>query len=384
MTVILGPILSQAADLWGRKWFLVGSTVFAFIGCIISSRATSINMFLAGQGLACVIFGAQPIVYSVASEIVPRRYRPAAQGIMNFCGGTGAVIALIGGFAMIENITGGWRVFYYTFTAIFIISAIAFAVLYNPPPRPLQNTLSTGQKLARLDWIAYFLLASGMLLFVIGLSWADDPYSWSSAHVLAPLLVGIALIGLLAVHQSFFKKDGLMHHDLFSKDRNFALAAVVIFLDGAVFFSCTNYYPLEIALVFLATDVQVGVHFAIAFIAAIVSSMLVAVYSSKTKDIRSPIIVSFVFFACFFGKNPCTAASEPRLIPSHSWHDHSHCEQHQDCVWSSRPPWLRLRYELDLSCHHRSAQHSASPDCCDERLDHFDSLSWCIGRIGHL
>lgn len=31
MTVVLSPPISEAADLWGRKWFLSGLT---FLGCV--------------------------------------------------------------------------------------------------------------------------------------------------------------------------------------------------------------------------------------------------------------------------------------------------------------------------------------------------------------
>jgi MFS family permease len=43
-TVVLGPPVSQAADYWGRKWFLVILTSFGAVGAIIVSRATSVSM----------------------------------------------------------------------------------------------------------------------------------------------------------------------------------------------------------------------------------------------------------------------------------------------------------------------------------------------------
>ena len=43
-TVVLGPPVSQAADYWGRKWFLVILTSFGAVGAIIVSRATSVSI----------------------------------------------------------------------------------------------------------------------------------------------------------------------------------------------------------------------------------------------------------------------------------------------------------------------------------------------------
>lgn len=41
--VALAVPVSQAADYWGRKVFLVGLTGLAFVGALITSRATSVR-----------------------------------------------------------------------------------------------------------------------------------------------------------------------------------------------------------------------------------------------------------------------------------------------------------------------------------------------------
>ncbi len=41
-----------------------------------------------------------------------------------------------------------------------------------------------------------------------------DP--WKDAHVLAPLLVGTAVIAALVVYESVVKNDGMFNHKLFS------------------------------------------------------------------------------------------------------------------------------------------------------------------------
>lgn len=73
MTCVLGPPISQAADYWGWKWFAVTLTLLGCVGCIIVSRATTI----AGEMVAGLEYGSQPLLYAVASEILPR-YRPLA------------------------------------------------------------------------------------------------------------------------------------------------------------------------------------------------------------------------------------------------------------------------------------------------------------------
>lgn len=41
--VVLAVPVSQAADYWGRRWFLIVLTATAAIGALITSRANSVS-----------------------------------------------------------------------------------------------------------------------------------------------------------------------------------------------------------------------------------------------------------------------------------------------------------------------------------------------------
>lgn len=62
-TVVLGPIFSQAADFWNRKWFLVIPSFLGSVGCLIISLSTSIYMVIAGFCLTGIAFGSQPLFH---------------------------------------------------------------------------------------------------------------------------------------------------------------------------------------------------------------------------------------------------------------------------------------------------------------------------------
>lgn len=47
--IILGPVVCEATDFWGRKWFMVGSLIMGVISCIITSRASTFGQAIAGQ-----------------------------------------------------------------------------------------------------------------------------------------------------------------------------------------------------------------------------------------------------------------------------------------------------------------------------------------------
>lgn len=299
LTVVLSPPVSQAADYWGRKWLLVCLTACGCVGSIIVSRADSMGMAIAGFTVGGISFGAQPLLHAVTSEVLPRKYRPLAQGTVNMSAALGAIIALLmGGSLTRHGNPAGFRTYWYIGASIYAATALTCAILYNPPLRELQVSLTTKEKLRRLDWIGYILLAAGLVLFCIGLSWSQNPYPWTNAHILATFLIGVVLSSALILYEWRFKSDGMFHHDLFGS-RNFPIALACIFVEGLVFFSANNYFAFEVSTLYTTDSLLVGTHYAIVFITDIVASILAGAYCSVTKSIRLPATCAFAMFVIF-------------------------------------------------------------------------------------
>lgn len=289
---------------------MVITGAFGVVGSIVMSRATSMNMAIASQCLTGLCYGAQPLLHAVPSEILPRRVRTLAQGTITAAISIAALAGLTGGAAMLQRYNEGFRNYWYMMTALFAISVILVLVFYNPPPRPLQRTLTQREKLRRLDWVAYALLIVGVVCISLGLVWAQNPFPWSSSHVLAPLIIGIVTLIGLVVHQLFFKKDGLIHHDLFKKDRNFAISLVCIAVDGMAFFGVNSYFTFQVQFLYQADFLLANLCFGLLFIGAIIGSMLVGIYAQWSRRLREPLVLSNVFYVLFFGK----LASRPRFV----------------------------------------------------------------------
>jgi hypothetical protein len=77
---------------------------------------------------------------------------------------------------------------------------------------------------------------------------ATDP--WNSAHILATLFVGVTAIAALAIYEWKGRTDGLFHHGLYSRNRNFLLASLCIFAEGIVFYAAAGYFVYEVQTVF--------------------------------------------------------------------------------------------------------------------------------------
>lgn len=293
--------ISQIADYWGRKGPLVIASVVTCIGSIIVSRATNMSMAIAGNVFASTANAVSPLVFAVAAEIVPRRYRSLAQGGMTGMQSSAGLVALLGGTSLCKNYVEGWRILWYFIAGVGALTAVITFLCYNPPPRELQTALSLNEKLRCLDWVGICAVPIGLTLVVVGLTWSQNPYGWNDAHILAPFILGMAILVFIIFYEVKIKKDGLFHHELFRKSRNFPLALVQIFVEGSVFFTANTFFTTEIAILFTTDPLQIGLRFSMTFFAAFVASFIVGWYISWQKALRGAMVLGFMCFTGFYG-----------------------------------------------------------------------------------
>lgn len=259
------------------------------------------SMIIAGFTVVGLAFGAQPLLHAVPSEVLPRRLRAWAQGSVMIANGIGLVAGLIVGGALNRNHNpNGWRNHYYISTAIFAAAAVICSFAYRPLPRPLETTLTFKEKISRLDWIGYILLAISLVLFCMGLSWSQNPYPWSDPHTSATFAIGLFFGLILVAYETFVKKDGMFHHGLFQINRNFAISLVCIACEGIAFFAANIYFAFQVNVLYEHDFLLVCVRFSVAYIATIVGSAVTALYCSITKKVRWVTVLAFLIFVAFF------------------------------------------------------------------------------------
>ncbi|KAK4140053.1 putative siderophore iron transporter protein [Dichotomopilus funicola] len=305
LTVVLSPIVSRAADYWGRKWLLVAPTLIGAVGSAVIARATSINMAIAGFCLVGAAFGAQPLLHTVASEVLPRRWRGWAQACAIVTGSLGSLVGLFMGAALNRNASPdspGFQNYYYAAMAWFAVSGLICAVVYHPPPLPSQLGISSHRtRLAQLDWTGNFLFAAGLVLFSVGLSYSKNPYEWTDPRVSATFAVGVALAIVLIVYETRWKRDGLFHHGLFSRNRNFGLACLAIFFEGLAFFAVNSYFSFQVSLLYTPSDTMlVAVRYSFKFIFTAIFGCVAGWASTRTRRVRWITVAGFMLLVVFF------------------------------------------------------------------------------------
>jgi len=102
-------------------------------------------------------------------------------------------------------------------------------------------------------------LTSSLTKSAAGLQWGGYQYPWSSAHVLAPLIIGFVLLFVLfPVWEIKFAKFPMFPSRMKQDARILVLTLIITAISGANFFSVLMFWPVQAFNVYGHDPVQVG------------------------------------------------------------------------------------------------------------------------------
>ncbi|KAF2008792.1 putative siderophore iron transporter [Aaosphaeria arxii CBS 175.79] len=299
----VGPILSSASDIFqARKHILLGGCAMGVIGCAIVPGSKDIYRVIAGQTIVGFGYATTPLLYAIPSEILPKKWRPIAQAIVNVA----AAIASITGPLAIGALTrrdmiNGWRRFWWIEMAMWAASLLSLLFGYNPPRRETAYESPLWyQKLAKLDIPGSILLTASSTLLLVGLGLGGSNSSWTSARTLSTLIIG----GVLGVIFGFYEwkgtTTGILHHELFlpGKDngRTFALCIALFGVEAILIVSFIVFYPLLTQALY-ETDVFLLVARSMPYwVAAAFGAPFWGYLSTRFRTIKWPMICGFIIW----------------------------------------------------------------------------------------
>lgn len=289
---------SQASDYWGRKRFIIASNLLGVVGFIVVSRSKNIATCFAGFTLGGMAYACQALCFAIPSEVLHRKYRGYGQAVVNIANGIGAIMGVLVGGALTRSSGDDWRIYWYICASLFALGSLGIFFGYNPPPRELEITLTTTQKLRTMDWIGSSLIAVSLVLFAIGLQWSGNPYPWSDGHVLGPFISGICLLAVFAIWEWKGTSEGILHHRLFGH-RNFPISVLLIFTEGLAFFTVNNFFVYELVIVGHVSSFPAGFRFVVLFATLMVMAFVTGAYITWSKQVREPLILGFLLLTIF-------------------------------------------------------------------------------------
>ncbi|KAK5045629.1 hypothetical protein LTR84_008998 [Exophiala bonariae] len=316
LTIAIALPVSQIADYWGRKWILTVLTLLGCIGSILVARALNVGYVIAGFTLVGMNVGTQPVLYAVASEILPRKHRGWAIMSTNISVSIGGLLALLTGGALLKDgEIDRFRDYFYIVVAFYGVAFLGCLFCYHPPPRELQVSLTFPEKLRKLDWIGYALFAPGLTLLSVALSWSQNPYPWSNVHIIATFIIGVVMLIAFGIYEWRFKKDGIFHHDLF-QNRNFPIALVAVWVDGLSFFTANTYFAMQYSIFTGSNLLLSAAAFSMIFIVGTLASVGFGAFVAIFKSVKALGIAGLALIVLF---NVLMATTTPSTPAANYW-----------------------------------------------------------------
>ncbi|KZL81080.1 trichothecene efflux pump [Colletotrichum incanum] len=231
-------LVGRLSDLYGRRYFIIGTSFLGVIGCILGRFGGSTNVLTAANVLNGVAAAAQmSFGFFVATLLGPFVTAPISAAITSY---------------VLLDSTSRWRWNYGLGFGCAFLSAWVYFLCYFPPScKQLNVDGGTRLQMAKnLDIVGIFLFVSGCVLTMTGLSWVGAEYTWESKEVLSMLLGGFASFVTFFVYEAFFcRVPALMPPKLF-KNRYYFSLVTNAFFSSMAYFVVYVFWPSVVGKVF--------------------------------------------------------------------------------------------------------------------------------------
>lgn len=145
------------------------------------------------------------------------------------------------------------------------------------------------QVLKEIDYIGGLLSISGMIVFLAGLQWGGYQYPWTSAHVIAPLIIGAALLAGFCFWEMYGAKHPMFPGRIKQDPRVLLLTLLITFISGMNFFAYLMFWPTQSFNVYGHDPIGVGLKLlpgGMAILAgACVTLWLLSVFRGRNKEL---------------------------------------------------------------------------------------------------
>lgn len=298
MQSVLSPIIGRLSDVLDRKYLAAVPPLIAFVGAVISAKATSMSMLIGGGILIGTTLSTISIVQAIPSEILPLKYRPLAQGLAGMGGTVGGLTGALGAGAVTNVSAEGWRWIFWIQAIFHGLTSLGLFCFYWPPKNTEYPKMSIADYIWACDPIGSLLFISSATLMLLALDWAGGTYAWSDPHVVAPLTIGLVLLVAFGFYEWKGRSDGLVAHVLLRSNANFALADFAFAVEGWIFYSAVNSVVPQIVLNLGFADNSWAISVRqLSFQCVILFAPLaISLYATYFKDLKGPLLVTFTIF----------------------------------------------------------------------------------------
>lgn len=176
------------------------AAIFIFeVGSAICGAAPSMNAMIVGRAIAGVGGGGIYIgAINLLTASTPISQRPLYMSFVGATWSSGTVLGPIVGGAFVES-RATWRWAFYINLCVAAVAAPAYFLLL-PSPQP-NSTLSTTQRIRKLDFLGIILFVGAFLSLIMGIAFGGAIYAWNSGQIIGLFVCSGILFILFGVQQ---------------------------------------------------------------------------------------------------------------------------------------------------------------------------------------
>ncbi|KAL7279419.1 hypothetical protein ACG7TL_007261 [Trametes sanguinea] len=302
------PFSGRLSDVFGRRPIMLIAITIFFFGSALSGSAKTMDWLIAARTVQGLGGGAiTNLASTILADLVPLAERGAYQGLLTLAWAfAGAIGPAIGG-AFAEHAT--WRWLFYLnlpLSGICFILVAMFLRVRTPEG-------SIREKLRRIDWFGNCLIIAGTTLALVALTWGGIQFPWNSAHVLAPLIIGLALIVLFFFYEALVPPEPTTPLDLL---RHMAALSgnIATFVHGILSMAALFYLPVYFQACMGASPVSSSVKVLPTTIICSPMAIIFGIVVKKVQKYRAVNVIGWAFIMVGFGLFTLLKADSPTAV----------------------------------------------------------------------
>ncbi|ODV78401.1 MFS general substrate transporter [Suhomyces tanzawaensis NRRL Y-17324] len=287
MAVFIQPF-AKLSIILGRKHTMILGIVLFEAGSLLCALAPTMNVLIGGRVLAGIgASGIQGMTFVIVSEILPIHKRPVGMAVLSATFAVASVLGPVIGGAFTTHVS--WRWAFYINLPIGGVAMVFFIYSFRPP-FPEGSIL---EKLKTYDYLGTFFMTSGIVVFLLALTFGGNDYAWNSAAVILCFVLGFLMIVVFCVWNFKFSKNPLIPYDIICTPQ---LVACFVTASGvfAFFIASMIYLPVYFQVIQEKSALSSGLHLLPTVIAVVISSAASGIFIQKTRYIKIVALVGSV------------------------------------------------------------------------------------------
>ena len=193
------PIWGKLADLFNKKVLVQAAIAVFIVGSVIAGFAQSAGQLIGARAFQGIgVGGLQALVQVAIAAMIPPRERGRYNG---YLGGVMAVATVGGpllGGVIVDTDWLGWRWCFFVGVPIALIALVVLQFTLHLPTVRRENV--------KIDYLGAGLIAAGVSLLLVWISFVDDSFGWISWQTGAMVGGSLAILAVAVVVETRAKE----------------------------------------------------------------------------------------------------------------------------------------------------------------------------------